>query len=423
MASPTAQPGPIAPQAPLPPPPPPPAAAQPGPIAPQEPPPPPPPALSDDILREIFIRLPCPADLARAAISCASFRCVITEPSFIRRFRALNPQPLLGVLDHNGDFFPAEPPHPSAPAARTVARGIDFSCTFLPTPHLWRRRDVRDGRFLLSRFEQSPGNSVFMELAVCDPLSRRYVLLPPVPDDLATSAQMQNLVDLRPFFAPAGDDEADTSFRVIYMVRCVAKLAVFTFSSDAEQWNVLAYHGWAGLVAGTPTWSTALSERHYVHGCICWFLRWNQKLLLLDTHRMEFSIINLPSSDLAEMEQIAIVEQPEGRLGLFIFMDELLNRKFDICYMVWQNNAEGLNQWSLERLMRLPSNYRYNYVGSTGGYLLVQGVPEVTPATDHAYFSVDLKTFKVERFCETKHPLIGTNLFAGFPPSLTPPSI
>ncbi|KAG8099699.1 hypothetical protein GUJ93_ZPchr0013g34076 [Zizania palustris] len=309
MASPAAQPGPVAPQAALPPPPPP-AEVQPGPIAPQEP--PPPAALSDDILREIFVRIPCPDDLARTAISCASFRRVVTEPSFIRRFRALNHKQLLGVLDNNGDFFPAEPPHPLAPVARTVARGIDFSCSFLPTPHLWRRRDVRDGRFLLTRFEQSTGNSVFMELAVCDPLSRRYVLLPPVPDDLSTSAQMQNLVDLRPFFAPAGDDEADTSFKVIYMVRCVAKLLVFTFSSDAEQWNVLAYHGWGGLVTGTPTWCTALSERHYVHGCICWFLRWNQKLLLLDARKMEFSIINLPTNDLAEMEQVAIVEQPEG---------------------------------------------------------------------------------------------------------------
>lgn len=399
--------------------------------------PPPLAVLSDDVLREIFVRVPSPADLARAATACAGFRRVITEPSFLRRFRAAeHPPALLGFIDVGGGFVPAEPPHPSAAAAAGAAARdvVDFACPFLPSsPDPWRRRDVLDGRVLFSRGAVGGGGEVdgqdddpgFMDLAVCDPLSRRYVLLPAVPADLAASAQLHNLLDLQPFFAPPRDDDDDggggTSFRVMYMARCQSKLVVFTFSSDTQQWSSTSYDGWGILVAATPSQETALTQRHHAHGCIFWFLRWAKKLLVLDTFTMELSTINLPSSELIEIQQVAIVESARGGIGMFAMVDEILDSTFDMFYVVW--DPEGANKWPLERLMKLPVEFRYNLVGAAGGYLLVQGISVQGPVQDQVCFTVELKTFKVEMFCETRRTLIGADLFAGFAPSLSPPSV
>uniref|UniRef100_A0A0E0LM33 F-box domain-containing protein n=1 Tax=Oryza punctata TaxID=4537 RepID=A0A0E0LM33_ORYPU len=420
-------------------------AAQPAPPPPLTPTPTPTPTppslavLSDDILREIFVRLPSPADLARAATACAGFRRVITEHSFLHRFRAANhPPPLLGLLDVDGGFVPAGPPHPSAAAAGAVVAAsrdvVDFTCPFLPSsPDPWRRRDVLDGRVLFSRDAVGGGGEKvdgqdddpgFMDLAVCDPLSRRYVLLPAVPNDLAASAQLHNLLDLQPFFAPPRDDDDGdgdgTSFKVMYMARCQSKLVVFTFSSESQQWSSISYHGWGILVAATPSQETALSQRHHAHGCIFWFLLWAKKLLVLDTYTMELSTINLPSSELLEIQQVAIVESAGGGIGMFAMVDEILDSTFDMFYVVW--DPEGSNKWPLERLMKLPVEFQYNLVGAAGGYLLVQGIPVHGPVQDQVCFSVELKTFKVEMFCETRRALIGADLFAGFAPAMASPA-
>ncbi|KAI4966251.1 hypothetical protein ZWY2020_041898 [Hordeum vulgare] len=139
------------------------------------------PHLVDEILEEIFLRLPTPTALARASTACSSFRGIITARSFLRRYRALHPPPLLGFATEGG-FLPAQDPHPSAPLARALVDGADFSYSYVPKPDdggvftPWCPRDVRDGRVLLvcnlwfRRWIMTICRSV---LAVCDPLSRR----------------------------------------------------------------------------------------------------------------------------------------------------------------------------------------------------------------------------------------------------------
>ena len=148
-------------------------------------------ALTDDLLAEVLVRVPSPADLARASASCAPLRRVATSPRFLRRFRSLHAPPPLGVFFPDGAaFYPALPPNPAAPAARALDLAADFSFAFLPTPPgcEWLVRDHRDGRFLLDHAERA-GCTTFTEVAVCDPLFRRYILLPPIPDHLAASVE------------------------------------------------------------------------------------------------------------------------------------------------------------------------------------------------------------------------------------------
>ncbi|GJN32696.1 hypothetical protein PR202_gb21218 [Eleusine coracana subsp. coracana] len=147
--------------------------------------------LTDELLEDIFFRLPAPTDLARASAACISFRRIITDRSFLRRFRVVHPPPLLGFAAYEG-FLPAQPPHPSAPLGDALAGAADFSYSFVPTGRWntpWHPRDVRQGRVVL---ECTPECELafdyydivylkHLELAVCDPLSRRYRLLPRIP--------------------------------------------------------------------------------------------------------------------------------------------------------------------------------------------------------------------------------------------------
>jgi len=167
-------------------------------------------ALTDDLLEEIFLRIASPTDLARVSTACVSFRRLITGSTFLRRYRSLHPPLLLGFLDpgSGGRFRPAEAPHPNARAARALARAADFSFDYLPRGRgrRWCPRDVRDGRVLLYCSPDAQEGTVFLDLAVCDPVSRRYLLLPPMPEELFASAQVQkqHVLFFEAFLVPSG---------------------------------------------------------------------------------------------------------------------------------------------------------------------------------------------------------------------------
>jgi hypothetical protein len=141
-------------------------------------------ALPDDLLAEVLTHVPSPVDLSRASASCASLRRVATSPRLLCHFRSLHAPPPLGVFfpDATTAFYPALSLNPTAPAARALAPAADFSFAFLPArARAWLIRDHREGRFLLDRAGPS-SSTAFTEVAICDPLFRRYILLPPIPD-------------------------------------------------------------------------------------------------------------------------------------------------------------------------------------------------------------------------------------------------
>ncbi|KAL6896709.1 hypothetical protein ACP4OV_007281 [Aristida adscensionis] len=106
-------------------------------------------ALPDDLLEEILRRIASPADLARASAACVTFRRLVADPTFLRRYRSLHPPLLLGFADNDG-FHCVEAPHPNAPAARAHRRAAASLDHGLPRGGglRWDLRDVRDGRVL-----------------------------------------------------------------------------------------------------------------------------------------------------------------------------------------------------------------------------------------------------------------------------------
>ncbi|XBJ05897.1 hypothetical protein VPH35_024591 [Triticum aestivum] len=280
------------------------------------------PAIPDELLVDIFLRLPTPGDLIRASAACASFRRLVADRSFLRRFRKIHPPPFLGFLypgQHR--FHPAVRPHPSAPAASAVALAADFSFAFLPAPaRNWSVREVRDGRVLLDRSRlRDAGDgleALFKEMVLCDPLHRRCLLLPPIPDDLAASVVDQLLIEghcfAETFLVPPSNDDEEaaaateeegTSFRVIWMVLFEAKLVAAVFSSGTGKWQTLSRsEPLPGFLLST--WKFWFVSRHYAHGCFYW--------------RMEFSMADHPPGARHSGDDVAIVEAGQGMIRMFV---------------------------------------------------------------------------------------------------------
>ncbi|XP_051207689.1 uncharacterized protein [Lolium perenne] len=396
--------------------------------------------IPDHLLAEIFLRLPAAEDLARASAACVTFRRLVvdTDGSFLRRFRRVHDPPLLAFFDRDG-FHHALPPHSSAPAARALASAADFSFSFFPNHGSWAVQDIRDGRVLLLRPGEGLQREVSMELAVCDPLHRGYVLLPPVPDGLVASVAhtaMEHKPWCEPFLVPF-EEEADTAFGVIWMVHFSTRLAALVFSSITGQWQAGASKEWRDLLLGQGK-STVASpidpeyhERHYAYGCFYWESTMSQKkeLLVLDTRTMEFSMSDLPPRKWCALG-LAIVEAGEGRLGLFGILDETLAGKFDLCYYTRGNKAEGSSQWQLEKTISLGAGCQHHIKTATGRYLLLGKFGPMrfvgsTPHMDLDCISVDVKTLQRESVCgkSSGFAMSKTWIYTNFPPSLSSPTI
>ncbi|XBI04276.1 hypothetical protein VPH35_132600 [Triticum aestivum] len=371
--------------------------------------------IPDQLLTEIFLRLPTPQDLTRVSAACVTFRRISTDRSFLRSFRCLHAPSLLGFLDLDG-FHPAMP---STPAVRALAAAADFTFSFLPSHRRWTVQDIRDGRVLLARNIGKHGQPpVFRDLAVCDPLHRRYVLLPLLHHDLAASLEHPvSEACCKRFLVPLGVEEVvagETTFRVILMAHCKTSLAAFYFSSSTDRWQAAAPKDLNDLALGKGY----IHRRHYAYGCF--YCDWEnfgmKKFLLLDTRKMEFSTADLPPGEWT-YEGIAIVEAGEGRLGIFGFHCETPS---DLSYTVAQNKGESPGHWQMEKTILLDSRYKYFIKDATQRYLFL--TRREAPSFFNelvGYFSIDVKTLQFQRVYHKQHYFMNEAYsYINFPPSL-----
>ncbi|CAL4891719.1 unnamed protein product [Urochloa decumbens] len=389
------------------------------------------PVFPDEILEEIFLRLDAAADLARASAACPSFRRVVSARRFLRLFRSLHPAPLLGFLGRMGRsirddrFFPAEPPHRSASAARALVRAADFTFSFLPEPYIWILVSVRDGRVLLVS-KRILDSNLFQDVVVCDPLHHRYVMIPPIPDDLAPASVPQyRMKALIPFLAPAGKDgdEEGSSFRIVSTLLFRNKFIAFVFSSCNQKWRrrSITRVGSSSFPFGSRGFT-----HYYAHGCIHWIVDSVCYSLMPDTLEMKFiSFDLLPNSDGLKC---AIVEAGEGRLGLLTLGDGSIDRFSKI----WGNNGGGAEDWHYDKTIHLPkdcdgANYHWRILDASERYLPLLAIRRVYHdfRTPVLYFVLDLKTLLLERLCTltADNRVSRVHLYASFPPPFAVPSI
>ncbi|CAN6338931.1 unnamed protein product [Urochloa humidicola] len=400
----------------------------------------PPPALPDELLEEIFLRLGDAADLARASTACASFRRIISERPFRRRFRSLHAPPVLGFVNSSG-FHPAEPPHRSAAAGRALAGSADFTFSFLPGgPGRWIVKGARrDGLVLLFRGND---DDVFADdLVVCDPLHRRYIHVPQIPDDLAASVVERDWLRCSslPILAPAtsradvDDDkkERETSpFSVICMMQSENKVVAFVFCSGNGEWQVIPYLSPKALPSTIFVGNRYGCRRSYAHGCFFWTVDSMCFSLVLDIREMKFSIIDLPPKPNYGSKS-AIVDAGEGMLGLLTF-DNSMVRLFR---RVWSRNNDSVvgasECWQPYKTASFPkdSNGKYYHhwfitvAADDIGVLMIGCVILNSARCSWHYHMLELKTLILKRLCVSDAGVLSSHTYARFPPPLAPPCI
>ncbi|KAL6657863.1 hypothetical protein ACP70R_005643 [Stipagrostis hirtigluma subsp. patula] len=370
-----------------------------------------PPDLTEDLLEEIFLRISSPADLTRASTSCVSFRRLITDPTFLRQYRSLHPPLLLGFLDSWSPFVfqPAEAPHPNAPAARALATAADFSFNYLPPARWfsWSVYDVLDGLVLLSCKDHC-GESVLPELVVCDPLSRRYLLLPPMPDDQVKGL---NLTYWDVFLTPSADEDDEASYSVTTVVYCPTKSVVFVFNSGSDSWRVVTPSGWDILGLSGPEYPLLFCHC-YAYGCFFWKARSANKLVRLDKN-MEFSAIDLPPAH--DEHCNVVVEAGEGRLGLFCHIED---STFLDYYTSMQSETQKTIEWQMKSKIPLPV-HDLCIVRAPQGYIFLLSDPRVRETVQTTCFSLEIKTLKIEKVSQMKFKSSYAFPYFGFPPSMS----
>ncbi|CAN6334394.1 unnamed protein product [Urochloa humidicola] len=200
--------------------------------------------IPDDILELILVRLDSTACLIRASSTCKRWRRLIAGEGFLRRFRLIHGPPIAGTY-HSIARSAHEALPDFIPSPSSGINGRHFSLDFLRNSSVeWVLKDTRASLVLLERRRLSGRYQQEQAFVICEPLSRRYEVIPPLyraPWDYRTEAFLLDGDDSSSMATPDGGGSGIglSNFRVLcvaYIGRC--EVGVFTSGS----WRTISIH-------------------------------------------------------------------------------------------------------------------------------------------------------------------------------------
>ncbi|KAL6615524.1 hypothetical protein ACP70R_037794 [Stipagrostis hirtigluma subsp. patula] len=366
-------------------------------------PPPPIHSLGEDLLLEIFLRLPSLPALVRAACVCRAWRrAVASSPTFRRRFRALHPPPLLGI------FFDAATPVrrpafpsfvPTLPSDRDQAAAVRGGDFFLTSLHdhpgettCWLMMDCHRGYVLLA-------DCVSESFAVMNPLTRRIERLP-VSSTLFPSFWDDKIHHLAPRLLCSDQDPA--SFRVLLLDHEESGVRATVFSSDTGEWSILP-----SLEVDIPLLEEEVNVQ--MNGILYWVCEDWRRLVSLDTSAMDFSITELPHC--LRWSRFGISQTYDGTARI-VYADGL-----NVGVLVHtRDDDDGVEKWVLDRVVPMETELKrvlqdelYDdddgvselhvfAVHDDCVYLTTSALAE-EPQKPCCFLSLCLETMKLEKLC------------------------
>ncbi|TVU34488.1 hypothetical protein EJB05_16323, partial [Eragrostis curvula] len=353
-------------------------------------------SLGEDIMLDIFLRLPSLATLIRAALACPAWRrTVASSPSFRRRFRELHPEPLLGIVakplhDALPTFTPAQRRDRDVLAA---IRGGDFALTCLldtdgdacDVPLRWDIWDCRDGYFVLANWDAGL-------LAVVNPLDRsctQYIAMPfdtsapPAPaagqDDCPAASRDMHLLCW-------GEDPME--FRLVWLILEKSRVQATIYTSDTGHWNFLP---WVDVAERAPPHDADMSwlcSGTQAGGFLYWPFKNQKHVLKLDTATMGFSVSELPP--VLENFKFVIGETKGGEPCI------VYGTGLSICVLMRNLDDGGAEKWVLASTVKYnpesdpPANHgRLRVVAIRDGFVYL--------VTSEMFLSLCLETMKLEK--------------------------
>ncbi|KAF8725407.1 hypothetical protein HU200_019926 [Digitaria exilis] len=239
-----------------------------------------------------------------------------------------------------------------------------------------------------------PADSVVLpELAVFNPFTRGYTLLPRILDSLIVAhvpVSYECVSSFQALFVPSGGYE-DAHFRAVAWTCNHAMVVVSVYSSLSGTWAAGTSSSWDAPGLNVNIMEAKDWLPSYVYGCFYWQVPCRNKLLKLNMDRMEFSAVGLPP-DYAN-RWVAVVESGEGRVGIFTRTSGI--PRF-LQYSIRQNEGENAIEHSEETTIPLSRDCKsYCIIAVAEGYIFLRGVLRRTP--ESVFFTLEIKTLKVER--------------------------
>ncbi|CAO2190949.1 unnamed protein product [Urochloa humidicola] len=391
--------------------------------------------LGEDLLLEIFLRLPSLATLVRAALTCRAWRrAVASSPSFHHRFHDVHPPPLLGL------FF-----HPPGPAQTP---NIPTFPTFIPS----RRCDrdltaaVRGGDFFLTSIEDLPDQGPCWDIVDCcrgcvllmnwddatlvvfNPLTRRS-------EDVFDLGSEDMFEDRRGHYAQVNprlllSDEDPTSFRVVLLAHDECRIRATVFSSDTWEWLILP---WVDVPASTSDDECWIEDQGGMQAnrFLYWVYEDRRYLVSLDTATMEFYVTELPHC--LRHSSFHVGETKDGATCI-VYSDQL-----NVGVLMQTMDDDGIRRWVLDRVVPLDREFErvlrvalgngivLNHMVDDPSNLFVLAVRDgyvylSTSANDHQsscwFLSLCLETMRLERLFRRETDDVVHPYIMAWPPSL-----
>uniref|UniRef100_J3N0U1 F-box domain-containing protein n=1 Tax=Oryza brachyantha TaxID=4533 RepID=J3N0U1_ORYBR len=298
------------------------------------------PYLTDDVLEEVFLRLPPHPDcLRRVSLVSRRFRRVVTGRRFLARVRGIRgvaPQ-LVGLFhNHNhGDdrFVPVGVDGSGYFRRRAGPVGRPPRGPLSPGDAQWNILGCRGGRVLLL----SPDR---LRLLVLEPMRGRRQYFPAPPAPVYKPSCFSNAAVVT---ADSGHDELSSHlFRVVF-VSCNAaskRSTVFIYNSAAFRWTKVATAEMSSVVDGRP--SVLIGQVLYWHLVSHGIISFN-----LETHELHEILVPADAFDDVHEASLNIVVPKGGGVGLAAVSGYILQ--------MWtlRNFTHGASTWDLRKIVRL----------------------------------------------------------------------
>ncbi|CAL4907000.1 unnamed protein product [Urochloa decumbens] len=301
--------------------------------------------LEENLILEIFLRLPSLPSLVRAAVSCRAFLAAVrSSPAFRSRFRALHPPPLLGFFfDSIGTDLPSFAPvrRRSDPDLDAAVRGSDFFLTRLPyhedaSPG-WEIEECCQGYVFLINWETQ-------QLASYNPLTGALDLLPTPPEKEITDG-FSGKISMDFFLLIS--DEAPRTFRVVSFCYGKSMMRTAIFSSGTGDWQILPRWSPDPLMAQPSTKKYSLLVGKQVNGSLYWSHDRQPYQLVLDTATLQFTFIDLPEHLKGQGHSYMTGETKHGKPCI------VSTTEFTLSVWFRRASADGVEKWMLDSVIAL----------------------------------------------------------------------
>ncbi|KAL6642524.1 hypothetical protein ACP70R_020705 [Stipagrostis hirtigluma subsp. patula] len=293
----------------------------------------------DDLLREILLRLPAlPSSLPHASLVCKRWRCLVSDPGFIRRFRTHHGKPPLlglfrflrpdlGITDlRRLCFTPTLDPPDHIPAARfSPDRRRGERCSF---------HGYRHGLALIL-------NHTRQEAIVWNPDTgdQRCVSFPPA----VVSRQRESFRDETLHGTILGNDNSQLSpFKLVLVWYAGGHQAPYAclYQSESGLWgNVVSTSAYA-------PWTPWTASSVMVGNALCWLLCGGH-ILEFDVETQTLAVIKKPVGLFSDSNfQILRTEDNEHGLALVSGLTDI---------QLWERKANfnGIVGWVLQKTIEL----------------------------------------------------------------------